>query len=168
MLKLVGYRYKNSWSINSVGSLIWRACIGVHLNLLVFLVHDYLVHPLIKKLILRKSVDHSPPLFTQFSHCLKHWHLVFFVDNFLENCHRDKCAGPSHSCATMYDWRLSFFEVFQKLFNHVIECFFAWRKRSIAIRPAGDLVMSDDSFEISIGVFDIYFPNSELLLFYLA
>lgn len=133
-------------------------------DFLVFLLHDQLVHPVIKKFILWKCVNHAPALLSQLPDCLKHWHFQLLVDYLLENRHRDESPSSAHSRAAVNYRRFSFLVMSQKFLYHKVQRFFAILQRTIPIRPGRDLIMSDYTFPIVVQVLQMNLPDPQFFL----
>lgn len=140
---------------------------GLNLILFVFLLHYYLIHIIVKVLILRVSVNHSPSLLPQLSHQFENRNFIFFINNFLAQTHCYECACPSNSCTAMDNWRFTFLKMSQKLFDQKVNGFLWSLNGSVSIRPTCNLIMSKNGFKIIVGIFEMEFPDSEIFLFWL-
>lgn len=133
-------------------------------DFLIFLLHDQLVHPVIKKFILWKCVNHAPALLSQLPDCFKYRHLQLLVDYLFENRHRDESPSSAYSRAAVNQRRLSFLVMSQELLNHKVQSFFASLQGSIPIRPGSDLIMSDNTFPIVVQVLHMNLSDSQFFL----
>lgn len=144
--------------------IIFLVGAGFNLIFFVFLIHNYLIHIIIKVFILRKSVNHSPSLFSQLSYQLENRNFILFLNDFLANTHGNKCSCSSNTCTTVNNWRLTFLIISQKFAHQKINWFIGSFKRSISIRPTRDLIMCEYCLEVIVYIFYMKLSYSKIIL----
>lgn len=87
---------------------------------------DLLLSEVVKVLILRKSMHHSPSLLSQLADLIEDGNALVVVDQEANQAESDESPCSADSCAAMHKWHRPLRNTMQEVVNEVVEVFLAF------------------------------------------
>lgn len=119
---------------------------------------------LIDELVLRRSVDHAPPLLSHLAHFIENRNILVVVDEETNQGHHHEGARPPDPCAAMHDWYSILLEALQELIEEVVDPPLPISIGNFSVDPVIHLEMSNDSSNFIVGVGQLQFSDFDCFL----